>query len=259
VVPTLSADAFAALARSSPWRWSTLRFTVRRGRDERRGAPLRAWLRRPDLLRVETLDGELHRIVREAPERVGVLASGAAEAPVLRPDGLVAERPRVSYDAPMLDDYRWVAMLDPVELADGVDHDSWTAAPPLAVDSVVEVEHAGRPAWEAVVRTTPAYEPRCGCCSLLRSREVDVLEYRDHPECLLTVYPEAYRVRLDVGTGICVFTDEIGVATTGGWHDLAIEAVDEPMADELFLELPRPSFTAVNNRARPGRQPPAGP
>ncbi|TFV89209.1 hypothetical protein [Blastococcus sp. CT_GayMR16] len=239
---TPSADTFAALARSSPWRWSTLRFTVRRGRDERRVQPIRAWLRRPDLLRVETLDGELHRIVREAPERAGVLHGDGGVAPVLRPDGLVAERPRVSYDAPMLDDYRWVALLDPVELADGIDHDSWTTAPPLVVDSVTEVEHAGRPAWEAVVRTTPAYEPRCGCCSLLRSREVDVVEYRDYPEHLLSGYPDAYRVRLDVGTGVCVFTDEIGIRTPGGWHDLAIEAVDEPMADELFVEPPRRLF-----------------
>jgi hypothetical protein len=245
-VPTPSADAFTALARSSPWRWSTLRFTVRRGRDEPRSTPLRAWLRRPDLLRVETLGGELCQIVRELPQQVGVLTPaggftsslpwpGAAQAPVLRPDGLVAERPeRLSYDAPMFEDYRWVAMLDPVELADGIDRDTDLNVAPLVVEAVTEVEHGGRPAWEAVVATTPAYEPRCGCCPLLRSRGIDLLEYRDYPECLLTAYPEAYRVRLDVGTGVCVSTDEIGVRTPGGWHDLRIEAVDEPMADGLF-------------------------
>jgi hypothetical protein len=253
-VPTPSADTFAALARSSPWRWSTLRFTVRRGRDSRRAVPLRAWLRRPDVLRVETVDGELLQIVRERPAHVGVLTPDGGytatlpwpdttEQPVRRPDGLVAERPGgFSYDAPMFEDYRWVAMLDPVELADGIDRDTDLTVAPLVVDAVTEVEHAGRPAWEALVRTTPAYEPRCGCCPLLRCREIDVVEYRQYPECLLTVYPEAYRVRLDVGTGVCVFTDEIGVLTPGGSHDLRIEAVDEPMADDLFVEPRRGLF-----------------
>ena len=102
---------------------------------------MRAWLRRPDVLRVETLDGELLQIVREPPPQVGVLTSAAArrdgcrgrsqaEPPVLRPDGLVAVRPATgaAYDAPMYEDYRWVAMLDPVELADGLDRDTGDAA-----------------------------------------------------------------------------------------------------------------------------------
>jgi hypothetical protein len=51
-----SADDFAALARSSPWRWTTLRFTARWPSDPWRSQELRAWLRRPDRLRVETVD-----------------------------------------------------------------------------------------------------------------------------------------------------------------------------------------------------------
>lgn len=51
-----SADDVAALARSSPWRWTTLRFTVVWPRDPWRTTPVRAWLRRPDRLRVETVD-----------------------------------------------------------------------------------------------------------------------------------------------------------------------------------------------------------
>ena len=247
-MPTPSPDAFAALARSSPWRWSTLRFTVGWGRG-REAEQLRAWLRRPDALRVETAAGALVQVVREPRQQVGVLTRdggytrdlpwpGTAEAPALRSDGLVAERPRdVSYDAPMFEDYRWVAMLDPAELADGRDKDSGEPArPALIVDDLTEVEHAGRPAWEAVVRATAAYEPRCGCCPLLRTRAIDLLEYRDHPHLVLPAYPEAYRVRLDVGTGVCVFTEEIGGLSPGAGHDLRIEAVDEPMADELFVE-----------------------
>jgi len=247
-VPTPSPDSFAALARSSPWRWSTLRFTVRRARDGERARPVHAWLRRPDVLRVESADGKLLQVVREPPQQIGVLTSGGgyavgrpwplpAEAPVLRSDGLVAERPAgLSYDAPMFKDYRWVAMLDPVELADGRDKESGAPdGPALAVDDLGEVEHAGRPAWEAVVRTTAAYEPRCGCCPLLRCREIDLLEFADYPELVLPVYPVAYRVRLDVGTGVCVFTEEIGGLTPGAGHDLRIEAVDEPMPDDLFV------------------------
>lgn len=49
-----------------------------------------------------------------------------------------------------------------------------------------------------------------GCCSLLRSHAIDPVEYTDHPEHLLSEYADAYRVRLDVGTGVCVLIDEIG-------------------------------------------------
>jgi hypothetical protein len=254
-VSTPSADAFAALARSSPWRWSTLRFAVRRGADEQRLDSVRAWLRRPGRLRVETVDGELLQVVREQQPEAGVLTTdggdtqrppwrGPAGAPVLRSDGLVAERPRdTSFDDPMFEDYRWVAMLDPVELADGRDFESGeTVGPALLVDVVAEVEHAGRPAWEAVVRPTSVYEPRCACCPLLRTREIDLLEYRDHPDLVLPAYPEAYLARLDLGTGVCVYTAEIGGLTPGAGHDLRIEAVDEPMADDLFVEPRREPF-----------------
>jgi len=218
VVLTPSADTFAALARSSPWRWSTLRFTVSWPADPWKTGAVRAWLRRPDVLRVEALDGVLLQVVREPPDV-------RRAVPVLRPDGLVAGRPAPwasGTDAPMHQDYHWVAMLDPAELAD------------VDVGSPTEVEHHGRPAWEAVVVPTPGYEPRCGCCPLLRSREVDLLEYDDRPEYVLAAYPDAFRVRLDVGTGVCVLTEELGGRTPGKGHDLRIEAVDEAMDDGLF-------------------------
>jgi hypothetical protein len=246
-VLTPSADAFAALARSSPWRWSTLRFTVRWPGDPWKTESLRAWLRRPDLLRVETVEGEFRQIVREHGQRVGVLTSSGGftkevpwprdgERPDRRRDGLVAERPEgLSYDAPMYQDYAWVAMLDPVELADGRDlRTGDVAGPALIADDVAGVDHFGRPAWEAVVRPTDAYEPRCACCPLLRTRRIDLLEYGDDLERVLPTYPEAFRLRLDVGTGVCVRTEQIGGLTPGAGHDLRIEAVDDPMDDALF-------------------------
>ncbi len=52
---------------------------------------------------------------------------------------------------------------------------------------------------------------------------------------MLPAYPDAYRVRLDVGTVVRVFTEEIGGLTPGAGHDLRIEAVDEPMDYDLFV------------------------
>ena len=243
---TPSADSFAALARSSPWRWSTLRFTVAWPNDPWSTGAVRAWLRRPDSLRVESADGELLRAERTPPPTIGIYGGGTRSAlwasqaarPLLRPDGLVAERPDdplLTYDDPMHDSYHWVAMLDPVELADGLDRRTGARAPALRVESVQAVEHGGRAAWEAVVVPEETYEPRCGCCPLLRTRAVDLLEFEDHPEHLLEAYPDAFRVRLDVQTGVCVRTEEIGGLRPGKGHDLRIEAVDEPMDDALFV------------------------
>lgn len=248
-------DDFRALARSSPWRWSTLRFTVRWPGDPYRTDALRAWLRRPDVVRVETLEGELLQVVRERGAEVGLLTRGGGRTvhlpwasegppPEVRADGLVAARPsswEVSYDAPMYQDYRWVAMLDPVELAEGrFDESGERAGPGPAVAEVIEVEHGGRPAWQAVVTPTATYEPRCGCCPLLRSREVDEAEFADRPDAMLAAYPEAYLVRLDVQTGVCVLASASDGRAPG--HDLRIEAVDEPMDDALFVEPRRRGF-----------------
>ena len=267
-MPTPSADSFAALARSSPWRWSTLRFTVTWPGDPWSTGAVRAWLRRPDSLRVESLDGALLRAERTPPPSIGIygpeggstrqaLLASQAVRPPLRPDGLVAERPDdplLTYDDPMHESYHWVAMLDPAELADGVDRRSGARAPALRLETVEAVEHAGRAAWEAVVVPEDTYEPRCGCCPLLRTRAVDLVEFQDRPEHLLGAYPDAFRVRLDVQTGVCVLTEEIGGLRPGKGHDLRIEAVGEPLGDALFVA-PRgwpfrrgPGWSAVPGR-----------
>ncbi|MGY1672244.1 hypothetical protein [Geodermatophilus sp. SYSU D00710] len=198
------ADAFRALARSSPERWTTLRFTERRRRAWAWSEPVRAWLRRPDLLRVEDAAGRVH---------------------VLREVG-------ADHD-PMWQDYRWVAELRPRELGDGLDPETGLpAGSPLEIGGLREVEHAGRPAWEALVVPTERYEPRCGCCPLLRSRRVDELEWGSVPEDV--EYPTAHLVRLDVATGVCVWAEPLDGTYAGETHDLRIEAVDEPMSDALF-------------------------
>jgi len=204
------ADDFRVLARSSPERWTTLRFTERRRRDRTWSEPVRAWLRRPDRMRVEDAAGRLLDVV------IGT-------------DGA---------DDPMWQDYRWVAELQPAELTDGRDPGTGRpAGPALEVESLREVEHAGRPAWEALVVPTAHYEPRCGCCPLLRSRRVDELEWGSVPDGV--EYPSAHLVRLDVGTGVCVWAEVLNGTYAGDTHDLRIEAVDESMDDDLFPQVRR--------------------
>ena len=239
-----SADVFHALARSSPWRWSTLRFSVRYTRSAHQRDAVRAWVRRPHTLRVETLERQLLAVGVQPGSGVTLLgtAGGGRATPVVeqprwRADGLVASRDRRSrfgHDAPFFRDYHWVAVLDPVELADGADRDDESVVPGTeVVGEVREVVHAGRTAWEAELVTTAAYDPRCSCCPLLAAWDLDVLE-RGAAASPFGSFPRAHLVRLDVRTGVCVRTEEIDGDDPGAGHDLRIEAVDEPMPNRLF-------------------------
>jgi hypothetical protein len=258
-------DRFRALARSSPWRWRTLRLVARwSGPTEPvRAEPVRAEVRRPDAIRIEGLDGRLLHVEQRVPPAAAVLRAGRGAPPDARPwigevvperhaDGLVARRPGwdVAEDPgdPMYRDYQWVALLDPVELADGEDGEGGSIP-----EGVRPVEHRGRPAWEAVVRPTPAYTPRCSCCALLlsevsdaRERAVGGVVAADADPDLR--YPEAHLVRLDVATGVCVRLVQLGGSRDGRAVDLAIEAVDEPMGDERFAPPPRRRFVRTSRR-----------
>ncbi len=177
---------------------------------------------RPDLVRVERRDGTL---VDE--QRQGGLAGAAAltsdgrhvpyapppRAPDFDDDGLVttARRPWIEGpDVPMWQDYRFVAVLDPYELSKGVD-----------VLELAAVEHGSRPAWQALLLPTPDYQPRCACCPLLRTRDTDLMEGMDP----LPAYADAHCVRLDVGTGVCVLSRELGGPSDGQGHELVIVQV----------------------------------
>ncbi|WP_409331786.1 hypothetical protein [Trujillonella humicola] len=233
------AEDFRALARSSPWLWSTLRFTFRQGRSP----AVRGWLRRPDLLRVEDAAGGIG-VVRGRSSTSTTLVAGIGPVepppeptPVFRPDGLVAVRPEwgelSQADDPMWQNYVWVAALDPLELADGqLRDDDGPAGPPVRIGDLREVVHGGRLAWEAVVTPTSTYDPRCSCCPLLRDPEIDRLEWGAPFEG--AEYPSATRVRVDVGTGVCVLTEALDGTWAGEGHEVLIEAVDEPMDDALF-------------------------
>ena len=252
-------DAFRALARSSPWRWTTLHFTHRDARG-----PVEAWLRRPGDLLVRTADGERHRVherrgsasyvldgmparytdaeLRPARSPQPVPLTPQDVAPRLRPDGLVAERPtdpRIEYDDPMWQTYRWVAMLDPVELSHHV-----------TVGSLREEALDGRRVWRAEVRAEEGYDPRCGgsCCELLWSdvsRRGGSLDPGDVPPVPPgTVYPDAYDVALDLQTGVVVRLAPIG----GNRGDLAFATTLHEVDADLDRVLAR-------TRDRPARRP----
>lgn len=236
VIP--SADDFAALARSSPWLWTTLHFTHRSGPAE-----VEAWLRRPGELLVVDAAGREHRESGVPHSGVFVSTDPGFEPPapvppqsvepVRRPDGLVAERPtswEVEYDDPMWGDYRWVAMLDPVELSHHV------AVDRLRVDVV-----AGRPVWRADLRAEPGYGPRCGgnCCELLYSEAGLMADFSDLSEVPESwrgrEYPDHHDVALDVQTGIVVRCLPVGGLADASWLENDILEVDADL-DRLFPE-----------------------
>lgn len=255
---TPTPERFHALARSSPWRWSTLRFTWESftwpdGPEPRRATvPVRAWVRRPDALRVEDLDGSVRtaRVDPSLPTRgtplvrvwgpeepthaatVDDVRNHAEEVerlvePGVDADGLVRERPphREEADDPMWHNCTFVGALDPVEFANPHGGRMGTR-----IEDLRAIDHHGRPAWEAILHPTVDYDPRCPCCSLLLAPSSFL---GDEPDPGLA-FPDAHWVRLDVQTGICVVAEQIGGSRAGMGHEIVVEAVDEPMEDDLF-------------------------
>ena len=208
-------ERFRRLARSAPYRWRSLLLVGTWGPWV---DPLRIGVEQPDRVRVERLDGSLlHEGRQGSLGASAVLTSDGRSVPYvpsppvpdLDEDGLVTVRghPWDGPEIPMWQDYRFVAVLDPYELAHGVD-----------VLEVRAVEHAGRRAWEAVLRPTGAYDPRCACCPLMRTRGTDLAEGLEP----LPAYADLHRVRLDVGTGVCVQAREVGGPTDEQGHHLEI-------------------------------------
>ena len=227
-----SADDFRALARSSPWRFTTVHFTHQstRGYSSRADGIVEAWLDRPaHRLTVRSSNGV--EIAEGVPYGVSGLDPSVSRqrvGPTYRSDGLVATRPSDWYlgnGDPMWRDYQWTAMLDPAELSHGVQ-----------IDDVTTTTLRGRPTWSATCRPLMGdgedwdngYEPRCGCCPLLDSAASRLLEYGpDHPT-LRGDLPTTYLVHLDVQIAIAV---EI-TAVDGGRNPVLrneILAVDAPL------------------------------
>ena len=236
--------AFRRLCRSSPWRWNTLRFEVAwfgpgatpeipagdAGAVPAAGPTrVRAWLRRPNALRVETLDGHLlHSTTRINASRSIFYAVGTRTSwmlppqlttPVYDDDGLVRRRPEAAYGDPSFGDPRWAAVLDPVEL--GGTEPAPTELPfsnAVRVLGLEETTPEGRAVLEAVLHPNRTYRAAV----------------QGHP----LLGPGRTRVRIDAVTAVCVSSEVLDGPDAGSGHDLRILGVDEYMLDDLFVEHP---------------------
>ena len=211
-------ERFRRLARSAPYRWRTL---VLEGTwSSYVVEPVRVRVEQPDHVRVERVGGGLlHEVQQGSIGGGGAVLSDGSFVPYVPPppptpeldaDGLVTTERRPwdeGPEVPMWQDYRFVAVLDPYELSAGVE-----------LDELRAVEHGGRDTWEALLRPTPAYEPRCACCPLMRTRNTDLMEGLPP----LPAYADAHRLRLDVQTGVCVQAREVGGPTDGSGHELVV-------------------------------------
>ena len=210
---------------------------------------------------VRLADGERHR-QRAHRTSVGWIDGGtdrqgvrelpfAWEVPVeVDADGFVARRPAYpgTSDDPMWQDYQFVAMLDPVELADG----RWRRATAGArrrctagcraarlrstcTASTRRCGAGGRPGGPRC-RPREEYEPRCSCCPLLFGRVSEDLEamaggprMRDRQPGL--TYATRYLVALDVVTGICVHVEHLDGDHAGRGFSVDILAVGRRRVD----------------------------
>ncbi len=221
---------FRNLCRSSPWKWQSLRFEYW---DEpfaeapSPAAPLvRAWLRRPGALRLETADGlVLHSTTGINDSKDGLYVSATRKSwllpphlvtPVYDDQGLVRRRPEAAYGEPGFGNGRFSAALDPVELAGNAPVPiEFPGSNRVEVHGVSHREHEGRPVLEAVVAPTAAYHPI-------------------HPSAPLCL-PGKSRIRVDLATGVCVASQSLEPGTEEYGHWLRIIAVDEYMLDDLFV------------------------
>lgn len=233
--PMLSEPTFRGLARSAPWRFSTLHFTHTR---QRRGAT-RAWLRRPGHLTVQDSAGVVH-VVEGVPYSIGSFALGGSNRPwaprppqdlpvSLDESGFVTERPEADYDDPMWVSFDWVAMLDPVELSTGT-----------VIEDLAETLHHGRLTWWARMAAAEGYAPRCDCCPLLWGRLTEQMVGQDRGPTFIghqpdVVYPDAWRVGLDVQTGVVVLLEPLGGSREDLGASIVIHAVDTDLKPPAAL------------------------
>lgn len=249
VAPT--EDRWRALARSSPWLWRTARFTVAfEGTGD--AEQVRAWLDRRHALRVEPDRGD--PVVQLLERRtVGWFSYDGAgrtsrgtraepfpwEIPVeVERDGMVSARPPECAVAEelMWRDYRWVAMLDPVELADGSGQRPGSAT---VLSDLHAGDRHGRLTWWAVVREGPGYDPRCTCCALLDGPLADCLDTDEGgsrargappPDDL----PTRWSIGLDRATGIVVSLQPLDGTSLAGGFEVRLHGVDEDLDPGLF-------------------------
>ena len=232
--PADPSSTFRNLCRSSPWKWQSLRFEYLElpGSEE---SLVRAWLRRPGALRLEDKNGRLLASTTGINDsRDGLYVSATRKSWLLPPGlvtpvyddaGLVRRRPEAAYGEPSFGNAHFAAALDPVELAGSAPVPmEFPSANAVELGPITEVTHEGRQALETVVVANPGYRP------------LDPA----FPLC----FPGRTRLRIDVGTAVCVeceSMDDVGPSpkqsadSKGKGHRIRILAVDEYMLDDLFM------------------------
>ena len=249
-VPALTETTFRALARSSPWRWRALSFDLHRRPLHGPAHAVRATVVRPGRLVVTSPSGTVNDLLQPAGTYgwSGPRGSGTAPLPYAwdtdvdrDADGLVLwrDRWRPVADDPMWQDYQFVAMLDPVELADACrpDDPDWDVGDPyppaLALHRLHTAQRHGRETWWAEVSPVAGYDPRCSCCPLLFGRVSQAVEDGIREASSLPILGGSaglatrFLVGLDVGTGVCVHVEHLDGDHVGRGFSVDITAVDD--------------------------------
>lgn len=260
-IPALDEEAFRDLAQSSHRLWRTIEFE----QTNRDRGPVHAWIRRPFDLRVAAADGTitvedsrstlpramLWAVFDGTDDRMPVRYTESPEVvPQLAGPTHDSEAPE---DDPMYENYQWVAMLQPRELAvGGLNEAAYEAAiaagidpetaqaPGVLIDRLWPQQRNGRDTWWAELSPDDdTYAPWCGCCPLLLSENGMRLEYGDTPwpsrrTDPAYAYTTRFRVALDVETGLCVSVEHLDGSEIGEDFSVRILEVDQPMSDELF-------------------------
>ncbi|MFB9166437.1 hypothetical protein [Arthrobacter psychrochitiniphilus] len=263
--PTFTADAFRHLARSSPWRWQSVRFELHRkfpnsvyggsgnswvplavtgaevkttpGIDERtRGLledkdptlSINCWVRRPGALRVETLEGKLLASTTKINEsRDSLFISGNRKPWLLQP----------SLVNPVKDSQGFVVRRPEARYGEPAYGSGRAAA---ALDPV---ELTGE-------RPVPLEAPFANVAEIA---DIAVVTHhgRDAVEAVLTpnssyrplfadaplLFPGRTAVRIDLETGICVASQSLDGDSAGAGHWMVLLGIDEYMLDDLFEEV----------------------
>ena len=249
-MPILTPDRFRGLARSSPWRWRALELDLHRRPLHGPAHTLTAAVERGVGVDVRLADGERHTQPAHRSS-VAWIGSGsdrqrtselpfAWELPVeVDADGFVVRRPPFpgTSDDPMWQDYQFVAMLDPVELADGFPRlpaPGWgpdDARPPaLDLHHLEASPRQGRETWWAEVSPREDYAPRCECCPLLFGEVSEAPEAAAggrtvHGRSPAAVHTSRYLVALDLATGVCVHVEHLDGEHVGRGFSVRIRSV----------------------------------
>ena len=187
---------------------------------------VRAWLRRPGALRLESPDGKLlYSTTGNNDSKDEFYVSSTRRSWLLPPHlvtpvydgaGLVQRRPEAAYGEPSFGNGRLAAALDPVELAGNAPVPlEFPESNPVSFPEPREVDHEGRPALEAIVTRGRTYRP------------LDPDQPLAHPGRTL--------ILIDIQTGVCVASRSLDGDSSGKGHWLKILGVDEYMLDDLFL------------------------